>query len=89
MRRFFQLPKLSRSGANDALPCALIDAKSGDSFSVRRIQSEMITRTIESRNGTRQPQALKSASLIILFTARITPSETKRPSVAVTWMKLV
>ena len=49
----------------------------------------MATSTIESRNGTRQPQAWNDASDIIRFTPSTTPRETNRPSVAVIWMKLV
>src|SRR5258708_33494254 len=83
MRRFFQLPKLSRNGAIDDLPCALIDAKSGDSFRVRRIQSEIATRTIEIKNGRRQTHALKSAWHVTFLTPRITPRDAKSPSAAV------
>jgi hypothetical protein len=37
----------------------------------------------ESRNGIRQPHALKSASLIACLVPRMTSSEMNRPNVAV------
>ena len=40
-------------------------------------------------NGIRQPHALNASLLIAFCTARMTTSDTNRPSVAVIWMKLV
>src|SRR6266567_4970087 len=81
--KFAQLPKLSFSGAADDLPLALIEAKSGDSFNLRRMYIDIPTRMIDSRNGTRQPHELNCAGVTIFLTARITPSEMNRPAVAV------
>jgi hypothetical protein len=51
--------------------------------------SEMATRTMESRKGTRQPHAENCSGVILERVAMITRMETKSPSVAVIWMKLV
>ncbi len=59
---FFHWPKASVSGALESLPSALILAKAGDSCSDSRIQIDTPSRKIETRNGMRQPQALKASA---------------------------
>ena len=44
---------------------------------------------MEIRKGTRQPQARNDSADMVFWTMRITASDTKSPSVAVIWMKLV
>ena len=49
--------------ASADLPASFFsEAYSGDSASLRRMYSDIATRMIDSRNGMRHPQALKSAS---------------------------
>ncbi|MNF82265.1 hypothetical protein D3C84_645680 [compost metagenome] len=54
--RFSHLPKDSRIGALQDLPSSFIFRNAGDSCRLRRIQVEMPSSTIDSRNGMRQPQ---------------------------------
>ena len=84
-----QLAKASVSGAFELLPSSFIFWKTGDSFRRSRIQTEIASRTIDTRNGMRQPQAAKSASPIAVRVNRITSSDRNRPSVAVVWMNEV
>ncbi len=57
-------PKLSRSGALDCGRSAFICANSGDSSSFKRMYTEIASRSTETRNGMRQPQALNASSPI-------------------------
>ena len=84
--RFFHWPKDSVSGAFDVLPSAFIFWKAGDSVSDSRIQTEMASSRIETRNGMRQPQSAKSSSPMPSRTPRMTSSDRNRPSVAVVWI---
>ncbi|CRQ79845.1 hypothetical protein PAERUG_P45_London_17_VIM_2_12_12_05251 [Pseudomonas aeruginosa] len=87
----FRLPhwvKDSRSGALLTLPSAFILRNAGDSRMDRRIQVEMPSRTMDSRNGRRQPQ-VSNSSPVNWRQARITSSESNRPRVAVDWIQLV
>ena len=59
---FFHWPKDSGSGAFEVLPSDFIFWKAGDSFIDRRIQTEMPSSKIDTRNGTRQPHSSKSFS---------------------------
>jgi hypothetical protein len=47
----------------------------------------MPSRTIDTRNGIRQPQSAKAASPIAVRVPRITISDRNRPSVAVVWIQ--
>src|SRR5437588_3683615 len=87
--RLSHLPKASFSGCKEVIPAVLIEVKIGDSFIFNRIYSEMETRRIDSRKGMRQPHAEKASLVMKDCVATITRRETKRPSVAVIWMKLV
>ncbi|MCY1486204.1 hypothetical protein D3C76_759320 [compost metagenome] len=87
-RRFFQLVKDSRSGALEHLPSAFILRNAGDSCMDRRIQVEMPSSTMDSRNGRRQPQ-VSNWSPVKWRQARITSSDSSRPAVAVDWIQLV
>ncbi|MNR16261.1 hypothetical protein D3C85_1328510 [compost metagenome] len=86
--RLLHWVKDSRSGALLHLPSAFIFRKAGDSCMERRIQVEMPSSTIDSRNGRRQPQ-LSNSSPVISRQARITSSDSSRPRVAVDWIQLV
>ena len=68
------------------VPSSFIRWKAGLSFSISRIQTEMPSSTIETRNGMRQPQAAKSSGDIETRQPRMTRSDRKRPSVAVVWI---
>ncbi|MNS73252.1 hypothetical protein D3C72_1066870 [compost metagenome] len=57
--------------------------KAGDSDKVMRIHTDTPSRTIDTRNGMRQPQSLKAGSPIAVRVPRITSSDMNRPSVAV------
>ena len=59
--RFFQRPNDSVSGAFEVLPSSFIFLKAGDSFIDSRIHTLTASRKIDTRNGTRQPQAAKSS----------------------------
>jgi hypothetical protein len=61
----------------------------GDSFILKRMYSETPTSSTEMRKGSRHPHEEKDAAVIEPCTTRMTASETKSPSVAVIWMKLV
>ena len=87
--RFAHCPNDSDSGAFDTLPEAFISWNTGDSCSCRRMYAEMNSSTIESRNGTRQPQASNCSGLIEKRHPRMTSRERKKPSVAVVWIQLV
>src|ERR1700690_1809153 len=87
--RFGHLVKASLRGCAEVMPAVLSSAKMGDSFIFRRTYSETLTRTSEARNGIRQPQLEKSSLLMDCCVSKMTMSDTKRPSVAVIWMKLV
>ena len=78
-----QLAKASVSGAFEPLPSSFIFWNTGDSLSRSRIQTEMPSRTTDTRNGIRQPQAAKSVSPMAVRVNRITSSDRNRPSVAV------
>src|ERR1700686_2472545 len=84
-----QLAKASVSGAFELLPSSFIFWNTGDSFSRSRIQTEIASRTTDTRKGIRQPQAAKSASPIAVRVNRITKSDRNRPSVAVVGMNEV
>src|ERR1700730_5979669 len=84
-----QLAKASVSGAFELLPSSFIFWNTGDSFNRSRIQTETANSATDTRNGTRQPQAAKSASPIAVRVNRITSSDRNRPSVAVVWMNEV
>ena len=86
---FDQVPKLSATGVGEVRPLAFMLANSGDSRSRSRMKMEIPTRTTDSRNGTRQPQALQLSAGSAWRTRMITSSERKRPRVAVVWMKAV
>src|SRR5271154_71218 len=81
--RLDQTVNASVSGLVEVMPLALSCVKIGDSFIFRRMYREMVTRTIEARNGMRQPQSLKASGVMDDCVRRITISETNRPSVAV------
>ena len=53
--------------------------KTGDSSIVRRTQSPTITRTADSRNGMRQPQALNASSLWTAASRNSTPVASRLP----------
>ena len=76
-------------GALDNVPSAFIFVNAGDSSICSRIQTEMPSRKIDSRNGMRQPQSANSFSPTMVRTLRITISDSSRPSVAVVWIQLV
>ena len=84
-----QLAKASVSGAFELLPSSFIFWNTGDSFRRSRIQTEIASRTTETRNGIRQPQAANSGSPSAVRVNRITISDRNRPSVAVVWMNEV
>ena len=84
-----QLAKASVSGAFELLPSSFIFWKIGNSLRRSRIQTEIPSRKIDTRNGTRHPQAAKSASPMVVRVNRITSSDRNRPSVAVVWMNEV
>src|SRR4051812_10069471 len=86
---FFALRKDSVNGALEVLPSAFILANAGDSFIDRRIQTETASSSTETRNGMRQPQPAKSASLSDVLTPRMTIRDRKKPSVAVVWIHAV
>jgi hypothetical protein len=79
----------SVSGCVLVIPVLLMCSKIGDSRMRIRTYSETPTSPIERMNGSRHPHAENASLLIERCTIRITASETNRPSVAVTWMKLV
>src|SRR5260370_17905998 len=84
-----QLAKASVNGAFEVLPSSFIFWNTGDSFRRRRIQTETPSKTTETRNGMRQPQAANSGSPSAERVNRITSSDRNRPSVAVVWMNEV
>src|ERR1035438_2569462 len=87
--RLGHLVKASFSGCAEVIPAVLICVKIGDSFILKRTYREMLTRMSEARKGMRHPQLEKSSLDMDCWVSRMTMSETKRPSVAVIWMKLV
>src|SRR6187402_3743728 len=86
---FFQVPKASVNGALEPLPSAFIFWQTGDSFILRRIQTETPSRMQETRNGTRQPQAANASLPRKACTASTTISDRNSPSVAVVWIQAV
>ena len=89
IRRLPHLAKASVNGAFEALPSSFIFWNTGLSASCMRIHIDTPSRTIETRNGTRQPHSAKAVSPIHVRTPITTSSAANRPSVAVVWMKLV
>ena len=81
--QFLALPRLSRSGAFDDLPCSFSRANSGASCSRSRMYIATARSTAERRNGIRQPHCLKPASPSDSRVMRTTISATKNPTVAV------
>src|SRR5207302_8764383 len=85
-RMSFQLALLasaSLSGLAELRPLALSRENKGVSWSLNRMYTEMATRTIDRRNGIRQPQAANVAAPSVPSVTRITAIETNRPMVAV------
>jgi hypothetical protein len=70
----------STSGFSDAVPLSLTSLKAGDSRIFSRITRPTATRTIETRNGMRQPQAMNCASVVMFWTIRNTNVESARPA---------
>ncbi|MNJ75016.1 hypothetical protein D3C77_720420 [compost metagenome] len=62
--RFGQEVNDSRIGDLLTLPWAFIFTKAGDSCMLMRIQVEIASSTIDSRNGRRQPQVSNWSPLI-------------------------
>ena len=86
--RFLRSQNTSRSGAFESLPSAFMRANAGDSCIDRRIHIDTASMPIDTQNGMRQPQVSK-ASPMSERQARITPSDRRRPTVAVVWIQLV
>ena len=61
----------------------------GLSASLARIQTEMASSIAETRNGMRQPQALKASSPMAVRVATITSSAASRPNEADDWIQPV
>src|ERR1700730_13338996 len=70
--KFSLTRKASVNGLGYVMPAALIEVKMGDSFIFSRMYSDILTRTIEIRNGMRHPQSEKASLLIQDCVARIT-----------------
>ena len=81
--------RLSLNGLAEVSPASFIAWNTGLSDSFSRIQSEMPRRTIESRNGMRQPQAAKSSAGMSARQAMTTIIESTKPPTTLAWMKLV
>ena len=71
--------KASVSGLAEIMPELLIEEKMGDSRILRRMYREMLTRTMESRKGTRQPQPVNCSLDKVDCVPNTTRRETKRP----------
>ena len=84
-----QLLKASASGAREVAASSFMRWKTGLSFKRRRIQSEMPSKNTDTRNGMRQPQAVKSSADIERHAAKMTMSERRRPLVAMALIQLV
>src|SRR5688572_24001378 len=88
-------PKLSFNGFFETLPSDLSWANNGDSFIRKRMYIDTTTSKMETQKGMRHPQSLKRLIDVSRSGARkwrvnnITPSEKKRPRVAVVWIQLV
>src|SRR5690349_3963487 len=90
-------PNASVSGAREWVPSAFIRTKAGLSANCNRIQTEIASKKIDTRNGMRQPEIhcvevaapWKSAGLIVDWVNRMISSERNKPSVAVVWIQLV
>ncbi|MNH38142.1 hypothetical protein D3C79_991320 [compost metagenome] len=87
--RLSQRANDSVSGALDALPSAFIFMNTGDSLSCMRMYTEIANSRIDSRNGTRQPQASNTSLPMAVRQAMITSSERNSPRVAVVWIQAV
>ncbi len=74
-----QLAKASVNGAFEPLPSSFIFWNTGNSFNFKRITTETPSRTTDSRNGTRQPQAANSVSPSSVRVKRITSRDRNRP----------
>jgi len=83
MRRFFQRPNDSRTGACDVRPCDLMRTNAGDSASDSRTHTDTTSSTMDSRNGTRPPQSANAISPSAHRVPRVTSNAMHRPSVAV------
>ena len=68
------------------MPSAFIFRKAGDSLSFTRIHTEIASSTIENRKGRRQPHSPNAFSPSVLRSVRMIPSDSSRPSDAVTWI---
>ena len=82
-----QRPNDSASGAFEVLPSSFMRLNAGVSLRLRRIQTDTISSSNDSRNGIRHPQPLlKVSSPRKDLVAMMTISDRKRPSVAVVWI---
>ena len=81
--------KLSTKGLPAVSPASLIAWNTGLSLSFSRIHRLMTSSRIESRKGTRQPQAAKSSSGMIARHSATTAMESTKPPTTLAWMKLV
>ena len=77
------------NGLLEVSPASFIALNTGLSESLKRIHSEMISRMIESRNGTRQPHAANSSSGMMNRQASTTTIDSTNPPTTLAWMKLV
>ena len=77
------------NGLAEVSPAAFIAWNTGLSDSLRRIQSEMNSSTIDSRKGMRQPHAAKSSAGISARQAITTAIDSTKPPTTLAWMKLV
>jgi hypothetical protein len=84
-----QVPKASVNGALERRPSSFICWNIGDSLRLSRIQIETASRTAESRNGIRQPQAVNTSSPCHVRMPRMIKMAMNRPSVAVVWIQEV
>ena len=78
-----QRPNASASGDLEVVPSRFMLVNTGLSPSCMRIHSDTISSSSESRNGMRQPHALKASSPIAVRVPITMSSETNNPSVAV------
>ena len=81
--RLGQRPNASESGAFEVVPWLFILTNTGLSASCMRIHSETPSSTTETKNGMRQPQALKASSPILVRVPMTTSSAANNPRVAV------
>ena len=87
--RLIQRPNASWSGAFDVVPRFFMLTNTGLSASCIRIHREMPSNRRDTRNGMRQPQALKASSPTYVRVPMTTRSAANRPRVAVVCIQLV